>query len=597
MNKRADRIQSELYKHFKSTQFLGDEQRCDLFLQWMTFFRRNLHRFVETYLQIALYPYQVIIMYLMGCSVTFVAIAARAVAKSFMAALYSCCMAILYPGCLIVLVSKTKGQARKMVSEKIEKELMRLSPNLSREIDKIQDNQNDTIVSFKNGSQIRVVIANEDARGNRANLVVIEEARLVSKKMLDAVVMPFLVTRQPPYLVKNPEYADVKELMEEPRRTYISSAWYKNHWLWKMVKETAREMAADRRSLLAVFDYAITLRHNIKTRKQLIKDKKDFDAVTWEMEEENVMMAEGSSAYFTYDEIVPRQTLTRAFYPRRFMDGRYRLGIPRQEGEVRIVSCDIAMINKKENDNSATTLIRMIPEGVFTDEEDTEHVDYHIQVPYIEANRGSDTLKQATRIKQLFHDFDADYCVLDVRSFGISVYDALAKVIYDDERGVEYKPWTCINDDTIADRVKNPSALPLLYAFTGSARRNSELAVVTKTMFTDKKIDLLVDKETALEEILPKMAEYVGTQDPEEQLFYERPYLETMALKNEMVKLQYEKTDIGIRLSEKSTEMKDRYISLAMGLYFASEYERSGIPESEGDLNENYGTVCVSAID
>ena len=43
--------------------------------------------------------------------------------------------------------------------------------------------------------------------------------------------------------------------------------------------------------------------------------------------------------------------------------------------------------------------------------------------------------------------------MLDGRNAGISVYDMLAKVLFDEERNVEYKPWKCMNDDKVANRI------------------------------------------------------------------------------------------------------------------------------------------------
>ena len=78
---------------------------------------------------------------------------------------------------------------------------------------------------------------------------------------------------------------------------------------------------------------------------------------------------------------------------------------------------------------------------------------YRRQVLYMEPQMEFETIKQAIRIKQLFTDFDADYCVLDTRNAGVSIYDALAKVHYDVDRNVEYEPWTCMNDDGLKGRI------------------------------------------------------------------------------------------------------------------------------------------------
>lgn len=56
----------------------------------------------------------------------------------------------------------TKGQAREIV-EKID-DLRKNSPNLQREISDIKTGSNDPKVEFHNGSWIKVVAANDNAR-------------------------------------------------------------------------------------------------------------------------------------------------------------------------------------------------------------------------------------------------------------------------------------------------------------------------------------------------------------------------------------------------------------------------------------------------
>lgn len=88
-NRNADERQSELYKKFASNTFLGNEKNLDHFIQWVTFFRRNLHRFAMDYLGIKLHLYQIIMLFLMGVNQFIVVIASRASAKSFVIALYA----------------------------------------------------------------------------------------------------------------------------------------------------------------------------------------------------------------------------------------------------------------------------------------------------------------------------------------------------------------------------------------------------------------------------------------------------------------------------------------------------------------------------
>ena len=57
-------------------------------------------------------------------------------------------------------------------------------------------------------------------------------------------------------------------------------------------------------------------------------------------------------------------------------------------------------------------------------------------------------------------------------------------------------------------------------------------------VLADGKIDLLVSYETASEEILPKIDEYMSTPDGNVQAFYEAPFFETQALISETTSLE-----------------------------------------------------------
>lgn len=597
-----DENQSSLHEHFPQGHFLSDKSHVEHTIHWTTFYRRNLHRFAMHYLGIPLHLYQSIVLYLMGAFSSFCIIASRAAAKSFIIAIYACCKSMLYPGSKIVIASATKNQSKLIVSDKISNELMNISPVLRDAIVNIKDNQNDVIVYFRNGSTITVVPASENARGHRSTVIIYEEFRMIEKKVVDSVLSPFSVVRHAPYQLVD-EY---KDCFEEPSEIYISSSWMGNHWMWGTVDTIAKGMYEDISCVIAL-DYSITLRHNIKTRRYMLDQRRKLDPISWAIEYENEKLSTNTKAYFTLDLINKNQSLKRAFYPVRNCDYGPRIksknSIPRQDGEIRILSCDIAMISNSANDNSAFTCIRMFPESVNMNEDGTRGTydkSFRVQVPYLEASRGYETSRQALRIKQLFEDFDADYCVLDTRNAGISVGDALMRVLYDDERDVEYKPWTYMNNDDLARRVVNPNALPVLYSFTGAQRINSEIAVNLRNMLAEGMIDLLINNTESGEEIQKWFPDYLITSDTDLQLHYERPYLETMCLVNEMVNLEYEKLENTglIRIKELPSLTKDRYVSLAMGCYFASELARDMLSDDrQVDFDSFVPTVTAFNFD
>ena len=79
---------------------------------------------------------------------------------------------------------KRKKTIKLLITEKIEKELMNLSPNLRREIKKINTNNNDVEVIFHNGSSFVVQPCNDDARGARSTILIVDEFRQCDKAVL-----------------------------------------------------------------------------------------------------------------------------------------------------------------------------------------------------------------------------------------------------------------------------------------------------------------------------------------------------------------------------------------------------------------------------
>lgn len=585
--KYADDKQKNLSQNFSNSTLLGDPKFLGHFLLWVTFWRRNLHRFATDYLGLSLKLYQVIMLYLMGINNTFVCIASRASAKSFVIAIYACCKAILYPQSSIVLCSGTKNQAKLLVSEKIEKELCSWSPVLKREIKKITTNSNNVEVIFHNGSKITVCAANDNARGLRATDIVREECRQIPKWIDDSVLSPFKFIRPTPYL-SMPFYSKVTELQEDATDIYISSSYFDNNsedtWMWQIVDQSFNDMLNDKPSCLLAFDETVALYFGIKKREDLLKEKKKQDRLTWLLEFKNCRLKDNQSAYFSYKLLSQNQVNKHPFYPRTLID--FRMGrknpydIPKQKNEVRIISCDIAFVTNKNNDNSIFTCMRGLPEATTIHRENQEAITidngYRRVVSYIDSMQGGDVTKQALRIRQLYEDFGADYIILDTRNGGITILSLLSKVMYDEERGKEYSPLACMNNDEYKAMTYVEGAKECIYAVNATQKLNSDIAQNFKGTLQAQRIDLPVTFEKAKEDILPNIKEYLEAEDGETQAFYESPYLETQALISETTSLLYErKEQTGvIVVHEQGKNRKDRYTSVSYGDMFFTQLEK-----------------------
>ena len=392
-NKKDSNDMSERTMQISTKEEMSDEFR-EKIIDWTTFYRRNIHRFVEHYFGIKLHFFQKILLYLMSQFPQVVAICSRAVSKSFTTALFACATCVLYPNSKVLVTALTKKQAGLLISEKIEKELMVMSPNLRREIKKVITSQNAIEVTFHNGSSFIASVAGEQSRGLRSTILIVDEFRLVDQEVLDAILIPTEIIRPTPYTMK-PEYEHLKE---DPREIYLSSAYFKSHWMWKLIKDTAVNMYKGEGMLFAT-DLATTLKHGIKTKKQLLRAKQKSDSTTFDMEYNNFMVGGSENQYYSFDLVSSAQKVKKAWYPKttdEYVENkRNRFGdIKLQPGEIRIVSMDIAMSKSTKsirNDLSVIKCIRAIQNGE----------KYERQEVYTEAFEGKDIDSQAIRVRQI----------------------------------------------------------------------------------------------------------------------------------------------------------------------------------------------------
>lgn len=543
-----------------------DKKFQNKIIDWVTFYRRNIHRFVEHYFGIDLHFYQKIMIYLMNLSPQVVILCARASAKSFITSLYACAICVLYPNSKVLVTAMTKKQAGLLITEKIEKELMGMSPNLRREIKKISTGQNAIEVIFHNGSSFIAGVAGEQSRGLRSTVLITDEFRLVDKEVLDSILSPTEIIRPTPYTMKK-EYEHLKE---EPREIFLSSAYWKNHWMWKLIKD-AMIGSYKGKSILFGTDYSLTVKHGIRSKAQMRKEKQKMDSTTYEMEYCNFMMGGSENQYYSFDLISNAQKIKKAWYPKtteEFLDKKRTWfgDIKKQSGEIRIVSMDIAVsasTKKIKNDLTIIKCIRAIQNGE----------KYERQEVYTEGFEGKDIDSQAIRIRQLMEDFNADYFVFDGRTYGTNLVDSMAKILYDEERDVEYVPLKVFNNDALADRCKNPNASPIMWAFIGTAENNHVMHTTMLGSLKDGKYKMLTSHMNCKEYYLSGKKDY-ELATPERRAEYELPYMYSDLTLNEMVNLSREFIQGGkIKLTEPSSGTKDKYIAGAMGNLFIQELE------------------------
>ena len=550
---------------------------------WVSYWRKNPHRFAEEYLGIKLHLFQKIILYMVNKVPYFMYIASRGQGKSFIIAVYTISRAVLYPGSKIVISSKNKGQASLIISAKIVElyglyDAIRFEIGNEGNISTSINSGEGSSVKFKNGSTIKVAVAGDGGRGLRANVLIVDEFILVDHSTITKVLVPLLSDpRQPEFKKKYPN--KYRNYVEDNVQIYLSSAGYKTHWSWDEFQSSVDGMLRGKMTAFAVtIPYQASIYHGNLTQEFInnIRSKTTFDEISFEMEYGGQFIGQNEKGYFKLQPINDSRTVAKAFMPptnlefsenAKLAKPKKLTNMPRQAGEIRIVGLDVALLGGNrsvKNDSSAFTCMRMLPDksGGFT-----RHI------VYLESIKESiETDNLAIRLKQLYYDFESDYAVIDANGNGIGVYDSCARVLYDQKRDVEYEAWSSINDEELQKR-GSKNGLPVMYTYKGNAKLNSEIAVLLKASFDNGKLRLLsndVQKQSDLEENKDFIK---STPDEKARILFS--FRQTTALVNELISLEYEIANGGnIKINAVGTTTKDRFSSLSYTNHAADAIER-----------------------
>lgn len=545
---------------------------------WAAFYRCNPQRFVSDYLHITLRLFQKILIYAMINSTHFAFIAARAIGKTWLVSLYCVVRCILFPGSKICVASYRKEQAIEII-QKIDEEFLKKydwgSANLRTEISFISTSVNGARVEFKNGSWIKCVIATDSSRHNRANIIVVDEFRMVPKTIIDTIFKKFLGPEREPGFLSLPEYKNRTDLRERNSEMYMTSAYYKEHWAYRKVQSIFINMLDDTKRYFCVgLPYQMSIKEGLLSREQLLDEmsEEDFNPVTFSMEMECLWQGEAVGAFFKYDDMTPRRKIKKAFFPLSIYKA-HSISIPDLDvNEERILSVDVALMSskKRDNDAAALTIGRAYP---------TENYEYTDNVVYQETHEGLTTDDLGLLTMRLFYQYKCTQLVLDSSGNGLGVFDYIIKDQYDPEYGCTYAGLSCCNNDEMAERCKIKGAKKSIWAIKVSQDFNSRAATALRNGLQTGRVNLLVN-EFECEDVIKQIRGY-KQMTPVEQASLKVPYIQTSFMINEMVNLESTIMNNVVKLKEKSGMRKDRYSSLMMQYYVVQQLGLKLKPNNE----------------
>ena len=540
---------------------------------WGAYYRQNPDRFAADYLHLRLKWFQKILLVMMFWSNVFVFIAARGLGKTFLSAIYCVTRCILFPGTKVCIASGTRGQAVNVL-EKIMFELKPASPELCAEIDEKQSKVNGTNaqIVFFNTSVIKVVTASDTARGNRCHVLLLDEYRLISKDTIDTVLRKFLTLRRMPRYEELTEEERKREYAKEKNLTlYLSSAYWRDHWSYTKCVDTLKAMVdPSRHQFVCGFPYQLSILEGLLDPETVADEMSEqgFSEIKFSMEMCAEFYGSDDGAFFDFDSISKNRRIKYPMLPdaisSRISNSQAIKIPPKQPGEQRLLSADIALMTSRKHNNDATAVFvnKLMP---------TKTGRYVSNIVYADAYEGLRTEEQALIIRRLYEEYACDYIVLDCQGIGLGVYDCLARDMTDPDTGDVYPALSCCNNQDMALRCTSPNAEKVIWSIKASAQFNSECAIGLREGFRSGRIRLLVNEYDA-EKYLIELKGY-STMTLQERMQFQLPYIHTTLLVDELVKLQHEESSGKVKITERTGMRKDRYSSLSYNYYVATQLE------------------------
>lgn len=521
------------------------------------YYRTHMDVFIEdAFAPVKLTPIQHVIARGVGNATTSAVVAPRGYGKTWLTAFIAVSLGCLYPGTSILVVAPTADQATR-IAEKI-RDLCNENENFRNEIKPtnaktyVSISKDESMVTLKNGSTIcSVPLAR--ARGRRAKMVIVDEARDVDMDVLRAVVKP--TRNETRYNARAYNFNDF-----DSKIIYITSACPKNYSFYEEFQRIVQQRAKGNKAYFAcVLHYKTPIAEGLTKESYYEEERASNPETTFQMEYESKFLGSSENSAFPFDLVQSCRTLDNV-----------EMEQPKGSKSRYVISLDIATSKAKGSDNS----ILMVHK--FTERKDGS---FARKIVHIRSYNGKplDYLTEQVRIYYHVKFPNTEKIVYDARGIGDSFDRFFDKEWIDSESGKEYPPLV-VDDEPLT----NADAIQALHPFRAVNQLNQRI-------YTNLRVAL--EKQTIEIPMSSRIMKDRQTGDNVKKISKEEfaNYLEADALQIEMGNVVAKTGSGGNVLYDvpKSTMHKDRYSSLAMGNDYISELEKESIKLHK------HGPVCV----
>lgn len=549
----------------KATQ-IREIKNFELWAEQIKYWRTHLDVFIEEYFKVKQKDVQKVEARMFGNCDTIYFVQSRGFGKTWITAICCQAMAVLYPGSLIAVISGTAEQAT-LVLKKIDDYFVR-NPDIMREIDAnghnpVQLTRNKGICRLKNGSKIESYSLGT-FRGNRAKIIVIDEAPEVKKDDLQAIAKPVRnTTRDNCIQLGIDDYTS--------KMISITSACLKSNYFFEAFVDTQKKISKNNLDCFAcALDYKSAARVGITPLSYFLKEKEEMPEAKFLMEYGSIFVGAEAGSVFPYELTERCRTLKDV-----------EVAMPAKSTADYIMSVDLATSSAKYADNATIMIIKLI---------ECENGSYIKRLVNIRSYHGRrlDALANEVR-KHLVKFPNVSKVVFDHRGLGDAFPQFLNQPWIDPETNKEYPPLVLDNEKSIIH-----NAVPLLRPVIANNLLNMQMVSATTVALEQKSVMLPVSSRQILNNTFAKSDDEDDDSTRKLTMQEKAIFIEADALQIEMGNIISKETSSHAVSYDvaKSTQHKDRYSALGMAMFYISGLEE----ERKRKLAQKSYSDCIGVV-
>ena len=460
--------------------------------------------------------------------------------------------AIWYPRLFNSMSAETREQSAKIMKEKWNEVSVQYPALKDELLEKPAFSKDNAEFKWKSGSITNNLQNSHTVKGLRRHRLRVEESGRINDELFDDALKPVADTIRPTAGtgIKNP-----RELHSSIH--FFTTTTFKNCSEHVRTNKMIKEMCQNKGSFVCGADWRLPVLFGMKQKSDIQKAKDNMNPVAFDMNYSMRWVGATDSALLNMQYAMDSRRINCA-------------SLEPVKGREYIISVDVAKSKDAKNNKTIMSVLGF--------ERNKDNSVKRVYLEYIKLIKSSGTYtNQSLDLKRMYKIFNPKVIVVDAQSYGQGFIEACTKAEVDNYTNEITDKFATFNDEgEYGLDVVGRDAIPIIYALKSTAGA-METRIITNFQgwFESGRLSIPCDDKSIK---YPKNIQ----NDPKLKLSVMEAHKNTSILIEEIANLKAEpQNNNTLKLKQITRGDKDRYSSLAYGLYYIQYFENKTVKKQK----------------